>query len=238
MIRGRNDWPVDLETIERVDDEGDSYSIKKSDGWNLFIGKDECDGFVPQVGDWILTERPVNNIATIIIEGRVVRRKSAKVIEAEHKAFSDSFRLKKLERFVAEGDELKARAAALPKALAERMERFAKEGGREFWIDSAGYEMCALEGSAALLRKVKELDLIDNIDNINHVSNDAYLDESGLPGVAIEWLENWWLLNTKTGGYNYTKQMEMVPDFGDGHSGNTAGAAYALAIRILKGEDI
>ena len=181
---------------------------------------------------WILTENPVNNIATVIIEGRVLRRKSVKVIEAERKSFSDSYRLRKLEAYVSDGEALKERAANLPKPLAERMERFAQESGVEFWIDSAPYEMFALEGAAALLKKAAdEVGLAYNGFDFASTSN-------GKEQEAIQWIEDWWALNTKEHDYNYKKQMELVPDFGDGHSGNTAGAACALALAVLRGEEV
>lgn len=231
MIYGRNDWPVSLETIEKIDDEGDSYAIKKSDGWSMFISKDECDGFVPQVGDWILTEQPVNNIATVIIEGRVLRHKSPKQIEAEHKVFKDNYRLRRLEAYVSEGEALKERVKNLHPVLQARMARFAAEHGVEFWIDSAPYEMAVLEGAQALLNKTADLFGANWAEE-----NGTDEDRAEVAAKSIKWIEDWWTLNTKEGGYDYAKQMELVPDFGDGHSGNTAGMAYRIALMILKGE--
>jgi hypothetical protein len=236
LIRNRYDWPVELTTIEKVDadNEDGGVSIKKADGWSMFIRGDELDGFVPEPGDWILTEQPVNNIATIIIEGRVIRRKNKRQVEEEHKNFSNNYRLEKLERYVKEGDELKKRVEKLPLPLRLRMARFAAESGEEFWIDSAGYEMYALEGAAALLRKVKELGYINDVDDPAGSTNTIAVND------AIKWIKDWWAINSKDHNppYDYKKQMEIVPDFGDGHSGNTAGAAYGLAIRILEGHEV
>jgi hypothetical protein len=232
MIRGRNDYPVNLDTIEKVDDEGESYAIKKSDGWSMWIGKSECDGFVPKVGDWILTETPVNNISTIIIEGRVIRHKLPAQVDAEFQQFRKNLRLERLERYVANKDKMEQRVKALPLPLRLRMNRFSEESGMDFWIESADYEMFALEGAAALLRKVQELGYIANVDYPAHEGNDC----EG----AIKWIEDWWKINSKDHDppYDYKKQMEIVPDFGDGHSGNTAGAAYALAHHLLAGKDV
>ena len=232
MIRNRNDWPVEISTIRAVDidDDGDAR-ITKTDGWSLFIHADELDGFQPREGDWILTEQPVNNIATIIIEGRVLRHKTKRQIQNDHKAFSDSYHRKKLERYINEGDNLKTRAESLPLALRNRMRRFADEGGVDFWVDDAPYEMYALEGAAALLRKVHELSLINSTD---HPENGP--DVEG----AVKWINDWWDINSDKHDppYDYKKQMEIVPDFGDEHSGNTAGAAKALAVLILEGEEV
>lgn len=229
MIKNRNGWPVEISTIQRTEFSDSGVSITKDDGWSLFVSADELDGFVPEVGDWILTESPVNQLATIIIEGRVIRRRSPREIDAEHEAFCNKFRLDKLERYIKEGDDLKRRAETLPLPLRLRMARFAAAGGVDFWIDDAPYEMYALEGAAALLRKVEELGLIESVDGPFEGAD-----------AAVEWIENWWNINSDKHDppYDYKKQMEIVPDFGDGHSGNTAGAAKGLAILILKGESV
>lgn len=230
MIKGRNGWTVNLSTIEKVAGWEDSWQITKPDGWSLSIHKDECDGFVPQEGDWILTEQAVNTIATIIIEGRVIRRKTPTQVEADHKAFCDGNRLRKLEAFVSEGDELRRRINVLPLPLRKRMARFEAEDGVEFLIDSAPYEMYALEGAAALLRKVMDLGYITDVDN--PADGDADLDG------AVQWIEDWWSLNTAEHDYDYEKQKKLVPDFGEGHSGWTASAAKGLAVAILKGKEV
>ena len=215
MIKNRHGWPVEISTIQRTEFSDSGVSITKDDGWSLFVSADELDGFVPEVGDWILTESPVNQLATIIIEGRVIRRRSPREIDAEHEAFCNKFRLDKLEEYIEHGDELKERVKKLHPVLQARMSRFAEEDGVEFWIDSAPYEMACLEGAQALLNKVAELDLYDG-------GNTGY-------EAAIQWIEDWWKLD-------YKEQMTQVPDFGEGHSGNTAAVAKHIARIILQGD--
>jgi hypothetical protein len=88
--------------------------------------------------------------------------------------------------------------------------------------------MICLEGAAALLRKVGEVFEDEHIDN--------WTDEAKAAG--IEWIKNWWNMNTKEGGYDYKGQMEIVPDFGEGHSGFTASAAKSMAIAVLEGKPV
>lgn len=232
MIKGREEnMTVELMNIVEVDDWDESYALKRTDGMSMGVAKSECGDFVPKAGDWMLVKtHGFNTIAGVIIEGRVIRNKSVADMKEDRKRMLDGFRLEKLERYVKHGDALKARAAALPKPLAERMARFAAEDGVEFWIDSAGYEMAVMEGATALLKKVQELGYIADIDDPSDEGND-------IEG-ALVWIEDWWSLNTEKHGYDYKKQMEIVPDFGDGHSGFTASAAMGYARILLKGEAV
>lgn len=233
----RDGYTVEVSTIEKVEwhDEG-CYITRAEPGWGTFaVGKDELKGFEPQEGDVIVVyTKGFSTIRGITIDGLVLRYTTPAQAEAEHEQRKRNNRLKQLERYIAEGDALKARAAALPLPLLERMERFAEKGGVEFWIDSAEYEMYALEGAAALLRKVRELGFIHS-DHANFGVAEGENDD--IEG-AVRWIKDWWELNTEKHGYDYSRQMELVPDFGDGHSGNTASAAYALAVRILEGGEV
>lgn len=221
IVRNRDGHVVKLLTITKVEETEQSYGITSTDGMTFGVSKIECDGFVPQVDDpLVLTTQNFSMVAGVIINGRVIRNKSQAMLDAEHETWMMKHRLDKLERYIEEGDALKARVEKLHPRLRARMYRFAAENGRDFWIDDAPYEMYALEGANALLDKVKELEL----------KGDA----------AVEWINDWWDINSDKHDppYDYKKQMEMVPDFGDGHSGNTAAAAKAIAILVLEGRDV
>lgn len=231
QITNREGQRLELNVIERVDASESGYSVTMKGSWGFFFGREEAGDFVPKEGDWVLISyQGFNHIAGIIIEGRVIRAKTSAQIERERKQVVDGFRLEKLERYISEGDALKARVAQLPLPLRKRMARFAAEGGVEFWIDSAGYEMYALEGAAALLRKVADLGFVHDVDNPKAPRDD-------IEG-AVNWINEWWSLNSEKHDYNYKKQMEIVPDFGDGHSGNTAAAAKAMAVWVLEGQTV
>lgn len=233
MLHNRDDQRVSLSLIEKVDDQDTGYSLRKDDGWSLWVSKEDLGGFVPQVGDTILTAESINNVSGIVIEGHVVRWKSKAQVDADFEQWKKNYRLEKLERYIKHGEALKARARNLPLPLRKRMFRFDAEFGIDFWIDSADYEMAAMEGAAALLRKVQELELVDDIDDTSQ-NTTVQLD------AAVAWIKDWWNINSDKHDppYDYAKQMELVPDFGDGHSGNTAGAAYSIAIAILEGREV
>lgn len=219
----RHGHNVEAATITKIDESDDGYAIDREPGWGTFwLSKDECNGFVPQVGDAIVVfTRNFSLVVGVIIENHVIRYKTAKQYEQDHKKMVEGFRLRKLEAYVEHGDELKARVEKLPAPLRERMHRFADEDGVEFWVDSAPYEMAVMEGAAALLKKVHELSL-------------------DRPEDAISWINDWWDINSDKHNppYDYKKQMEIVPDFGEGHSGFTASAAKGMAIAVLEGKEV
>lgn len=222
-MKNREGQKIELSSVTKVEDWDESYSVTMKDSWSLNFSKAEAGNFVPREGDWILVSyEGFNTIAGIIIEGHIIRNKTSQQVKDEHEQWVKNIRLRKLEAYVEHGDALKERVKNLHPVLQARMARFAAEHGVEFWIDSAPYEMAVLEGAQALLNKVQDLDLYDG-------GNTGY-------EAAVQWIEDWWALNTKEGGYDYAKQMELVPDFGDGHSGNTAGMAYRIALMILKEE--
>ena len=213
--KNRDGYTVDYTTVESVEVyESGGCSIKKSDGWSFFLDSEEIRDYTPQVGDSIVMYmQGFNTIAGVTINNHSLRYRTPKQLEREHKAMLDGFRLEKLERYVKYGDDLKARVKNLHPDLQARMNRFAEESGVEFWIDSAPYEMACLEGAQALLNATKD-----------------YGDD------ALALVEYWAGYNTQSGGYQYDKQMELVPDFGEGHSGNTYGVAVSMAKMILRGE--
>ena len=233
-MNNRDGYNVGLHSVEKVELYGDGgAAITYDNGYTFGVGEEELNGFVPQVGDsLVMFTKGFSMVMGVIIENRVVRYKTPAQADKDHKAMVDGFRLEKLERYVKHGDELKARAAALPKPLADRMARFAsEEDAVEFWIDSAPYEMACLEGAAALIRKVMELGFITDVHD---PTDDGGADIEG----AVEWINDWWNMNEKEGGYDYKGQMALVPDFGDGHSGFTASAAKGLALAVLEGKEI
>lgn len=216
-MQDRNGWNVELHKVESFDPEYNSITFEG--GTTFGLSEDELDGFVPQPGDvCVLTTKNYSMVMGVIIEGRVLRRKTLAQANRERQQMLDGFRLERLEAYVKDGDELKRRVEKLHPRLRARMYRFAAESGVEFWIEDASYEMYALEGANVLLNKVNSLGLTG--DN------------------AVEWIKEWASLNTAEHNYDYAKQMEMVPDFGDGHSGNTYGAAVGIAKAVLEGKEV
>lgn len=227
-MQNRDGLKVNLVEITKVEHGEDYVYLTYTDGFTFTLRNDELDGFHPQVGDWmVITTRGFSTIAGVIIEGHVIRNKSQKELDDEHKQFVDRVRLKRLEEYVQNGDALKERVEKLHPKLRARMHRFADEYGVDFWINDAPYEMYALEGADALLKYVKK-----------HFHRHADTGQFYTSEEWIEWLDWWWSLNTKEHNYDYERQINLVPDFGDGHSGYTAAAAYGLAKAVLQGKEV
>lgn len=234
-MQNRDGYKVELSVLDQVDMyEDGGCSVRQQGGWSLFIGASELNGFVPQVGDVLVVyTKGFNTIAGLAIDGRVLRYKTPEQIKAEHEQWVKNNRLEKLERYLEHGDALKARVKNLHPVLQARMERFDKEKGVEFWIDDAPYEMAVLEGAQALLNKTA------NLFGRGYAENEGTdEDREEVAAKSIAWIDDWWKINSADHDppYDYKKQMELVPDFGEGHSGNTANAAYVFARTILSGE--
>lgn len=238
-MKNRQGQEVEVTTIEKVEWRDNGCEITRAEpGWGtFFVTLGELKGFRPEVGDAIITYMTnASMIQGIIIEGTVIRYRTKEEVAEAHEQWRKNLRLERLERYIKEKDAMQERVAALPKPLRERMERFGEEGGIDFWIEDAGYEMYACAGAAALLRKVERLGFITDVDNIG----DSESEEPDDTKAAINWIEGWWGMNSAEHdpAYDYQGQKELVPDFGDGHSGLTASAAKSMAVAILEGQEV
>lgn len=209
-MKNSHGYEVEVVPIEKVNytDQGCEITLGEPGWGSLFISTKELNGLEPQVNDAIVTYMWGTDVRGLVLDGHVIRYTTPEEAAETHEQWLKNWRLEKLERYVKEGDALKERVKKLHPSLQARMARFEAEDGVEFWIDSAPYEMHALEGAQALLNKVESLDLAGDD--------------------AIEWVNAWW-------NKPWSEQIEKVPDFGEGHSGNTAGAAKGIAVMILSG---
>lgn len=199
--------------------EGGGAALTYEGGWTLFVSAEELNGFAPKLGDLMVTGPSIGYpIQYIAIAGNVLRNISDEEQAEIHKTMVDGFRKKREEDFAEHGDEWKATAAALLPPLSARIKRFEEVNSDEFWIEDGGYELYALQAADALARH-------------------AISVYPGDTEKQIEWIEWWDSLNSKAHNYDYKRQMEVLPEFGDGHSGNTHGAAVSFAKRVVRGQD-
>lgn len=207
--------------VERVDlyDEG-GFSIKKNDGWSFWVTAEEAAkvDYVPKMGDSVaITMYGFNDIAGIKIGGHTFRNNSVKDMEWKRIQWKADYNIKRHQRVLDNYDKWQAEVETLHPVLQKRIRRFEnKTEPYDFWAEDGGYELAILSGATALIRWATGPDRPEDMT----------------PDEALVW---WWSLNSKEHDYDYKRQMEIVPDFGDGHSGNTAGAAYSLARGIITG---
>jgi hypothetical protein len=144
------------------------------------------------------------------------------------------------ERYAIEKDRLDATYAALSEPMKGRINRF-RAAEPDFRVKSEGYEIFACSQSDAFAARAREA--ADAREGQHEV--DAWFAsgefEKEHPAQAerpareltqaVRWLL-WW------SKLPYERQRELMPAMNDGHSGNTFGAAWFYAIRLLLGEDV
>lgn len=188
------------------------------DGWTLFISSQEFNGLSPKIGDIMVTGPSIGRpIQYIEIDGHVIRDVSDDEQAEKHKEMVAGFRRRRIAEYEEHGDEWKATAQGLLPPLAARIQRF-EDDNVEFWIEDGGYELYALKAADALARHVMSV-------------------YPGDTDKQIEWIEWWDSLNSKEHDYDYKRQMAILPEFGDGHSGNTHGAGVFYAKRVVRGDE-
>ncbi len=149
------------------------------------------------------------------------------------------------EEFATRRDDLMAQHAALPEPLRRRIDGFAAKRA-DFWVDSGWYEMfCCTEAAKFAEAAAAAVDLEANTEDVDafwampvgsgpcqREPGTVYADEPEHP--ASRWLLWAWAVNSKTYGYDFKRQKQVL-DCGDGHSGNTFGGAMSLAWALLEG---
>lgn len=222
MIKNADGWTVENTFIDKVSVEDDWYWITGGHGWTTGVSKEECGNLVPAIGDSLTVyTKGFSEVVGLEIAGHQVRYKTPSQVERERIDWLINYRQEKLDRLRNNWDNWQERVEKLHPVLKKRIRRFESQGESnnskfEFWLEDGGYELMALEGANAL---------------INWATGPGRFGHE-TPEAAVKY---WWSLNTAEHDYNYQAQKDLVPEFGEGHSGNTAGAAYSLALGILTG---
>lgn len=209
------DWDVQTETITKVEPDTDGWWVTAD--WAYFVEKQY--GVEPKVGDEItFFTRQLSLIEGIAINGKVLFYNDKRKSYRDRQKWLSEYRSKNHIRFLENADAWFEKVDNYKnKEFTDRVHRFEDEDGEEdFWSDGAAYELAILDAADYITELARER----NPDN------------------PVEWLDWWWSLNTKEHDYDLARQKQEAPGFGDGHSGNTAAAAYALSKRVLLGLDI
>ncbi len=223
-MKNPENWPEEVGKIEKVDFSDDYHAITFDGGWTLGISNSELDAFRalrdrdPQPGDEMISYGGFGyTIKGIVIDGVVLRYLTRAQVEAERQEWLANYDREKVETYFKMKDIWQETVEGLHPILKARIRRFEKEkGAYEFWKESGGYELVALSGANAIL-------------------NAAEFYHPGDTDRQIKFVDDWWHINTAKHNYNYPLQKALIPEFGDDHSGNTAGAALYMARAILTG---
>lgn len=196
------------------------------------------------------------------LNGKILFFRIPEEEDKRHREWVENLHRERQEELDRDRSERDARRAALPPEFRARLRRFEDEGGEEFRRDSESYELFAIEQSWLLARRALLETMRGEDYTLGEIPNEMTTLDEAWRRRAIEWIDGWWAVYS--GGrrrdeivdgkpddwagwapfreareeYDYDRQRELCPEWSDGHSGNTAGAAYFYAKRLLAGEDV
>jgi hypothetical protein len=163
--------------------------------------------------------RPIRGIA---IDGACVFYRTEPMQAEHHRRWVERYHREQHERFERERAQLDADFETLPPLFQHRIARF-RAADPDFRWKSEAYEMFCVTQATLLASHFRA--------------------QTGDPLQAIEAIKQWDKINSAEHDppYDYQAQEAAVPGWSDGHSGNTHGAAMALAavyLRHLAGEQV
>ncbi len=146
----------------------------------------------------------------------------------------------KRERFVEGKDRLDATYEALSDPMKGRIDRFRSERAG-FRISGESYEIFACSQAEVFAKRAREAaDAGEDQHEVDAWFGDGSFEREH-PGQAerpaseltppVRWLL-WW------SKLPWERQKELMPDLDEDHSGNTFGAAWFYAVRLLLGESV
>lgn len=210
---------VEEGTITKVEPyaDGGGWSVSYGDCWGCGV---RDVGVEPKVGDHLVTYgrfgRPFHGQA---INGVVLWYRSPEEMDEEHRLMVERMNAERRAEFEAKKDELDADYESLPALFRMRIDRF-RAANPDFRWEYEPYEMFTCTQAVVLADWAR-----------------AQADDQtpGWKDRAVAALDAWWSINSAENDppYDYQAQKDMIPGWGDGHSGNTAGCALMLAKQYL-----
>jgi hypothetical protein len=184
--------------------------------WGCFVPLLRDDQPVPEEGSPVrVYGRFGSRIHGIIVNGQCVYYRTPEQRAEHHHRWVENYHREQKERFERERGQLDADYEALPDIFKQRIARFRAEDPDFRWSSEA-YEMFCVTQAAMLA--------------------DHFRNQTGDPLLAIEAIREWDKINSARHDppYDWRGQLEAVPGWSDGHSGNTHGGSIALAIAYLR----
>jgi hypothetical protein len=239
---------AEMKTEDRYDEGVLTEATLSEDGktWSLGWDSRGCgcpakDGVEVKVGDTIRIY--VDGMSTfhgIDINGVEMFWRTPWERFAERVRWLAAYDREKRERFVREREKLDATYAALSEPMKGRIDRFRGERA-DFRIESEGYEIFACSQADVFAARARvAADAQEGTHEVDAWFGDGSFErehprQAERPASeltpAVRWLL-WW------SNLPYERQRELMPGMDDGHSGNTFGAAWYYAVRLLLGEDV
>lgn len=206
-------------------EDGPITSVKESDtgwevthdGWTIFVpnmpiqqyGRVLRPAIVPKVGDRLRLYGSFGHpVQGIQINEDVVFYRDQEQREASRRRWLEDHEAQKARSFTLRQGELDAEFDALPPFFRRRIERFRDENP-DFRKDSEGYEMFACTEAVKIAYALEPTIPVPS--------------EESIAAAVKEFYDKPW-----------DEQKRIVPDLGEGHSGNTFGGACSLAVAYLR----
>lgn len=207
-------------SLESIKDHGDAWEIRY-DGWTFFGVTKEMLPEAPEIGSPVVYATTGGSLVRYLkIGGTEVINKSDDDLERERQEWLAEYNRQREEEYRQHRDEWNAQAKSLIYPLRQRIERFVEEQGEQaFWTDGGPYELAILRSADVLVRHVRG----------------QFPDDTAS---QLWWICYWDGLNTAAQGYDYKRQMEILPEFGDGHSGFSHSAAVGIAKMVVEGKPV
>jgi len=207
------------DTITAVTGPSNGYYDVRMGNMGLGVAEQYDDapphGIVPNVGDAIRIYgrfgRPIRGIE---INGRTVFYRTPAEQEAHQAREVERMKQERRDRFEAERDSLDAQYAALPEVFRERVDRF-RANNPDFRWEFESYELFCCTEAVKLAQHLKTPEEAQRYSAL--ASHETY--EADKARWDREWKE--------------LRGIDRAAGLADGHSGNTHGAAVALACWYL-----
>lgn len=223
--------------IEEVRVESSGYIVAKLDGGWLGIGQKDGLPVMPEVGMIIRTYGRGLGYAVrgIDINGVEIRYQTPEQERQENERYLKDQYEKKRADFEANREKMDAAYEALPEIFRKRIEKF-RSNNPEFRWEYEPYEMFCCEEAVKMANR--SFEAVDRGEFAGEVAEfwGGRLWKSAYPEMTeriedpvLGWL--YWANALNTAAYDYEWQRhQRVLGTSDGHSGNTYGCAFRLAV--------
>ncbi len=157
-VTWQSDPEREVTTVTKVEAIDTGWSIKRADGWSLWVTNEQC-AVAPKPGETMLCfGRGFGfGVRGVVIGGRVYRYLTAEQDEKRWKDEVDASRRKRADDYEAKRSDFDARVRALPEPLRVRVERFRALGGDEWRHEFEPYELFCCEQAAALNADIADI---------------------------------------------------------------------------------
>jgi hypothetical protein len=232
--------------VEKVEKGEDGWTITTEDSMGCYIQRKDIDSAIryevePKVGDKLTTYTYGGmRIAGFALNGERLFLKTERELNLEWALYRAQHARAQEARFERERNQLDTDYANLPQIFRDRIDRF-RSNNPDFRKEYEGYEMFVCKQAVAIAERARAAgEAGENQEEVDefwaseekrqlatYPRDEPWSLIEGPP--EMRWVYWWWAQNSKAYDYDYERMEKLMPEWSDGHSGNTAGAAFTLA---------